>query len=91
MSNAITKEINTTNLPNSQGYFGEFGGAYLPEQLQKVIAEVATSYEEIVKDPEFLQELSDLQIHYIGRPSPVYHAKRLSSAVGGAQIGRAHV
>lgn len=86
MSNAITKEINTTNLPNSQGYFGEFGGAYLPEQLQKVIAEVATSYEEIVKDPEFLQELSDLQIHYIGRPSPVYHAKRLSSAVGGAQI-----
>lgn len=86
MNNAITKEINTTNLPNSQGYFGEFGGAYLPEQLQEVMDEVTKSYEEIVQDPSFLQELSDLQIHYVGRPSPVYYAKRLSAAVGGAQI-----
>ncbi len=86
MNNAITQEINTKDMPNNNGYFGEFGGAYLPEQLQSVMDEVTKSYEEIVQDPSFLAELSDLQIHYVGRPSPVYHAKRLSQAVGGAQI-----
>jgi tryptophan synthase beta chain len=86
MNNPVTNGIDTTNLPADKGYFGEFGGAYLPEQLQKVMDDVAKSYEEIVQDPQFLQELSDLLVHYVGRPSPVYHAKRLSDAVGGAQI-----
>ncbi|MFA6688687.1 MAG: tryptophan synthase subunit beta [Sphaerochaetaceae bacterium] len=86
MNNPVTNGIDTTNLPDDKGYFGEFGGAYLPEQLQKVMDDVAKSYEEIVQDPQFLQELSDLRVHYVGRPSPVYHAKRLSDAVGGAQI-----
>ncbi|MDD3902803.1 MAG: tryptophan synthase subunit beta, partial [Sphaerochaeta sp.] len=86
MQNAITKEINTTNLPDEKGYFGEFGGAFIPPQLQEVMDEVTKAYHDIVKDPVFLQELSDLLKYYVGRPSPVYHAKRLSEAVGGAQI-----
>lgn len=48
--------------------------------------DITKAYHEIVTDPVFLEELSDLQIHYVGRPSPVYHAKRLSESVGGAQI-----
>ncbi|MDY0288517.1 MAG: tryptophan synthase subunit beta [Sphaerochaeta sp.] len=86
MQNAITKEIDTTNLPDLNGNFGEFGGSYIPPQLQQVMDEVTKAYHEIVTDPAFLEELSDLQIHYVGRPSPVYHAKRLSESVGGAQI-----
>ena len=86
MINMLTKDLNTTNLPDQSGYFGEFGGAYIPPQLQSVMDEITNAYQEIVQDPEFLQELSSLQKHYVGRPSPVYYAKRLSEAVGGAQI-----
>ena len=86
MQNAITKEIDTTNLPDKDGNFGEFGGSYIPPHLQEVMNDVTKAYHEIVTDPVFLEELSDLQIHYVGRPSPVYHAKRLSESVGGAQI-----
>jgi len=86
MQNAITKEIDTTNLPDRNGNFGEFGGAFIPPHLQQVMHDVNKAYEEIVTDPVFLEELSDLQTHYVGRPSPVYYAKRLSESVGGAQI-----
>ncbi|MGE4453723.1 MAG: tryptophan synthase subunit beta [Sphaerochaeta sp.] len=86
MQNMLTKEINTTNLPNEEGRFGEFGGSYIPPQLQSVMDEITQAYEEIVQDPAFLEELSYLQRHYVGRPSPVYYAKRLSEAVGGAKI-----
>lgn len=86
MQNQITKDINTTNQPDEKGWFGEYGGAFIPPQLQAVMDEVTAEYEKIVQDPVFLEELSSLQIHYIGRPSPVYYAKRLSEAVGGANI-----
>ncbi|MGE4583443.1 MAG: tryptophan synthase subunit beta [Sphaerochaeta sp.] len=86
MKNALTQAINTTNLPDGQGCFGEFGGSYIPGDLQNVMNDITRAYEAIVQDPAFLTELSDLQKHYVGRPSPVYHAKRLSEAVGGAQI-----
>ncbi len=86
MHNPLTKEINTTNAPDPEGRFGQFGGSYIPPELQTVMDEVTRSYEEIVQDPAFLTELSDLLQHYVGRPSPIYHAKRLSDAVGGAQI-----
>ncbi|HPK46229.1 MAG TPA: tryptophan synthase subunit beta, partial [Sphaerochaeta sp.] len=86
MQNPLTKEINTTNAPDKDGRFGEFGGSYIPPELQTVMDEVTRAYEKIVQDPVFLTELSDLLHHYVGRPSPVYHAKRLSEAVGGAQI-----
>ena len=58
--NLITKGINTENLPDSKGYFGEYGGAYLPEALEKVMKEVEEAYAKISQDPEFLRELKDL-------------------------------
>ena len=84
--NLVTKGINTENLPDRNGYFGEFGGSYLPEALEKVMQDVEKAYEEISKDPQFIKELKELNEHFTGRPSPVYHAKRLSKAAGGAEI-----
>ena len=86
MTNLLNKEIDTVNLPDSKGYFGEYGGSFVPEALQKVMDEVAAKYEEISQDPAFVQELADLNAHYTGRPSPVTFAKNLSDAVGGAKI-----
>ncbi len=86
MKNLITKEINTENMPNESGYFGEYGGSYVPPELQKVMDEITEKYNEISKDPSFIEELADLEEHYTGRPSPVFYAKRLTKAVGGAEI-----
>ena len=86
MPNLITKGINTDNMPDKNGYFGEYGGSFVPPALDKVMKEVAAAYEEISKDPSFLKELKELNETYTGRPSPIYHAKRLSQAVGGAEI-----
>lgn len=86
MENLVNKGINTENLPNNEGYFGEYGGSYLPPALEKVMKEVGEAYEKISKDPTFIAELKDLNEHFTGRPSPVYHAKRLSVAAGGAEI-----
>ena len=86
MANELTKSINTKNLPNESGYFGEYGGAYLPPNLEAVMAEIEEAYQAIIQDPAFVEELMALRKHYVGRPSPIYHAKRLSEVVGGAQI-----
>ena len=86
MTNLINREIDTENMPDKKGYFGEYGGSFVPEALQRVMDEVATAYEEISQDPSFLAELRELNETYTGRPSPVYHAKRLTAAVGGADI-----
>lgn len=86
MTNLINREIDTENMPDKKGYFGEYGGLFVPEALQRVMDEVAAAYEEISQDPSFLAELRELNETYTGRPSPVYHAKRLTAAVGGADI-----
>ena len=86
MENLVNKGINTENLPNNEGYFGEYGGSYLPPALEKVMKEVEEAYEKISKDPTFIAELKDLNEQFRGRPRPVYHAKRLSIAAGGAEI-----
>lgn len=84
----MAKKIESLNLqqPDEKGYFGEYGGAYVPEQLAAVMKEIANSYNEIKVDPTFIEELTHLQNTYTGRPTPIYHAKRLSETVGGAQI-----
>lgn len=86
MQNLVTKTINTENLPDKNGFFGEYGGSFVPEALEKVMKEVAAAYDQIANDPSFIKELKELNETYTGRPSPVYHAKRLSKAVGGAEI-----
>lgn len=86
MQNLVTKTINTENLPDKNGFFGEYGGSFVPEVLDKVMKEVGEAYDKIANDPSFIKELKELNETYTGRPSPVYHAKRLSEAVGGAEI-----
>ena len=75
-----------TELPDAAGHFGPYGGVFVAETLMEPIDELRRAYEKYMRDPEFLAELdADLQ-HYVGRPSPIYHAERLSRELGGAQI-----
>ena len=69
-------------LPNQEGYFGEYGGSFIPPELLEIMQEINTSYEEASKDPEFIKELTELYQHYVGRPSPIFHAKHLSQKYG---------
>jgi len=74
------------DLPDARGHFGPYGGVFVAETLMEPIDELRLAYERYMKDPEFLKELDlDLQ-DYVGRPSPIYHAERLSRHLGGAQI-----
>ena len=73
-------------LPDENGRFGEYGGSYVPEALQKVMDEIAAGYEEVKNDPSFIEELTYLNQHFTGRPSPIFHCKNLSDKVGGADI-----
>ncbi|HTQ39432.1 MAG TPA: tryptophan synthase subunit beta [Pirellulales bacterium] len=75
-----------SQVPNAVGRFGEFGGRYVPETLTAALDELAAAYEKARADAAFQRELDDLLRNYVGRPSPLYHAKRLSEHAGGAQI-----
>jgi tryptophan synthase beta chain len=72
--------------PDARGRFGEFGGRYVPETLMHPIEELERAYEDARKDPAFQGELKRLLHDYAGRPTPLYHAERLSRHLGGAQI-----
>jgi tryptophan synthase beta chain len=74
------------NLPDAQGFFGRFGGQYIPPELKRVMDEIDAAYEEIRVRDDFQQELAELFADYVGRPSPIFHARRLSDKLGGAQI-----
>ena len=78
----MAQNIFDCELPNKEGYFGEYGGSFLPPELQTIMAQVTEAYEDIRKDPEFLAELASLYQHYVGRPSPIFHAKNLSKKYG---------
>ncbi|HFE48339.1 MAG TPA: tryptophan synthase subunit beta [Chromatiaceae bacterium] len=73
-------------MPDARGHFGDYGGLFVSETLMEALGELREAYEKYLKDPDFLAELdADLQ-HYVGRPSPIYHAERWSRELGGAQI-----
>ncbi len=72
--------------PDARGYFGEFGGRYVPETLVEPVEELERAYFETRDDPSFVAELNRLLKDYVGRPTPVYEATRLSEAAGGARI-----
>ncbi len=76
----------TTAVPDSNGKFGPYGGQFVPETLMPALAELITAYDEARRDPAFVAEFEHLLHSYVGRPSPVTHAKRLSQQLGGAQI-----
>jgi len=74
------------NLPDENGRFGAFGGRYVAETLMPPILELEKAYEEAKADPAFQAEFDDFLAHYVGRPSPLYFAERLTEHVGGAKI-----
>jgi tryptophan synthase beta chain len=75
-----------SSTPDSGGHFGPYGGRYVPEVLMAPLEELEQAYLEARLDPAFQAELKDLLANYAGRPTPLYHAKRLSETHGGAEI-----
>jgi len=73
-------------LPDTTGHFGPYGGSFVAETLSHALAELNEAYARYSQDPEFLEEFRYELAHFVGRPSPVYHAKRWSEQGGGAQI-----
>jgi tryptophan synthase beta chain len=74
------------NLPDDRGHFGPYGGVFVSETLVHALDELRDAYAQCSKDPAFIAEYEYELKHYVGRPSPIYHAKRWSSMLGGAQI-----
>ncbi|MCJ7838676.1 MAG: pyridoxal-phosphate dependent enzyme, partial [Burkholderiales bacterium] len=74
------------DLPDSHGHFGPYGGTFVAETLIQALDELRLAYEKYRGDPEFMAEFRYDLKHYVGRPSPVYHCKRWSDLLGGAQI-----
>jgi len=74
------------NMPDDKGYFGEYGGQLIPPELKVIMDEIHDAYVEVSASESFQQELQDLYANYVGRPSPIFHARRLSEQAGGAQI-----
>jgi len=74
------------NQPDSKGHFGPYGGVFVAETLVAALDELKREYEAAKRDPDFLAEYHYELRHYVGRPSPIYHAKRWSEMLGGAQI-----
>jgi len=72
--------------PDEKGYFGKFGGAFIPPPLEKPFAEINEAYDKLSKSFDFLDELRSIRKHYQGRPTPITYAKRLSEFVGGGRI-----
>ena len=72
--------------PDERGYYGVYGGSYVPETLVAPIEELVASYEEARKDPKFISRLQILLTEYVGRPTPLTEAKRLTGSIGGARI-----
>ncbi|MBO6526314.1 tryptophan synthase subunit beta [Erythrobacter sp.] len=74
------------NQPDERGHFGDYGGRYVAETLMPLVLDLEREYRAAQGDPEFQREFDDLLEHYVGRPSPLYFAERLTEALGGAQV-----
>lgn len=79
-------QTNTAPVPDERGYYGDFGGRFVPETLMPALDELIIAYREAMADPEFQARLAHLQKTYTGRPTPVTYAARLSDQLGGARI-----
>ena len=82
----MTASLALSQVPDTAGRFGDFGGRYVPETLTFALDELTAEYEKASQDPAFQAELDELLKSFVGRSSPLYHAKRLSEHCGGAQI-----
>ncbi|WP_068316640.1 tryptophan synthase subunit beta [Polycladidibacter hongkongensis] len=72
--------------PNKDGYFGEYGGAFIPPQLEPHFLEIAEAYDRIAGDASYINELRYIRKHFQGRPTPISHARNLSRLIGGGNI-----
>ncbi len=79
-------DLNFTEYPDTTGHFGPYGGCFIAETLMGPVEELRRAYERYLEDPGFLAEFDRDLRHYVGRPSPLYHAERWSRELGGAQI-----
>lgn len=79
-------DVKAEAMPDEAGYFGPYGGRYISETLVQALNELEDAYNKYKDDPDFIKEYETELAQYVGRPSPVYHAKRLSDKLGGAQI-----
>ncbi|BCU64989.1 tryptophan synthase, beta subunit [Acinetobacter bouvetii DSM 14964 = CIP 107468] len=79
-------QINGIALPNREGFFGVYGGQFIPPDLKQAMDDINAAYEQIRHTEEFQDELKDLFANYVGRPSPLFFAKRLTDQLGGAEI-----
>ncbi len=83
---ATTAEKIIGTLPDARGHFGPYGGLFVSETLMEPLQELRKAYERYIQDDDFLRELDEDLANYVGRPSPIYHARRWSEQLGGAQI-----
>jgi tryptophan synthase beta chain len=86
LATTTIRQTASYNLPDSRGHFGPYGGSFVAETLTQALAELKEAYARYQNDPDFLAEFHRELKHFVGRPSPVYHAKRWSEIAGGAQI-----
>jgi tryptophan synthase beta chain len=90
ITQSITQSFKKTkeppSLPDQNGHFGPYGGIFVPETLMQPLDELREAYQHYLNDSGFLAELNDDLHHFVGRPSPLYHATRWSKVLGGAQI-----
>ncbi|CAM4193920.1 tryptophan synthase subunit beta [Psychrobacter arenosus] len=86
-SNGLNKYgLHHSIMPSDEGLYGEYGGKIGHPDLAKAMQEIEVGFREIIKEPDFIDEMQRLRETYVGRPSPIYHAQRLSEHCGGAQI-----
>ncbi len=84
--NEVKEAVDWAAFPDPRGHFGPYGGRFVAETLMGALDELQAVYEKYMQDPEFLAELDTDFKQFVGRPSPLYHAERLSRELGGAQV-----
>ncbi|MCK5263099.1 MAG: pyridoxal-phosphate dependent enzyme, partial [Gammaproteobacteria bacterium] len=82
----VKDKIDYSNMPDECGHFGVYGGIFASETLMQALDELKEAYQKSINDKDFQAEFDFDLAHYVGRPSPLYHAERLSRETGGAQI-----
>lgn len=81
-----TQKSYLESMPDKNGFFGQFGGSFIPPQLEQPFQEIISAYEKLSKSHDFISELKKIRKYYQGRPTPVYYCKNLSEHIGGGQI-----